>query len=33
MIRILFTYYKNNDGWILNTFKYDDEFEELFEYE
>jgi hypothetical protein len=31
MIRVLFTYYKNNDGWILNSFKWDDQFEELFE--
>jgi len=31
MIRVLFTYYKNNDGWILNGFKWDDQFDELFE--
>ncbi len=31
MIRVLFTYYNNNDGWILNGFKWDDQFGELFE--
>lgn len=29
MIRVLFTYYKNEKGWILNSFKWDDQFEEL----
>lgn len=31
MIRVLFTYYKNDEGWILNGFKWDDQFVELFE--
>lgn len=31
MIRVLFTYYKNDHGWILNGFKWDDQFEELFD--
>ncbi len=31
MIRVLFTYYRNNEGWILNGFKWDDQFGELFE--
>ena len=31
MIRVLFTYYKNDRGWILNGFKWDDKFEELFD--
>lgn len=29
-IRIIFTYYKNNNGWIVNAFKWDDSFEEEF---
>lgn len=29
-IRIIFTYYKNNNGWIINAFKWDDSFEEEF---
>ena len=29
MIRVLFTYYKNDNGWILNGFKWDDQMEEL----
>ncbi|NJK95125.1 MAG: hypothetical protein HC905_09610 [Bacteroidales bacterium] len=31
MIRILFTYYKNDNGWILNGFKWDDQFDDLFD--
>lgn len=31
MIRVLFTYYRNEDGWLLNGFKWDDSFEELFD--
>lgn len=31
MIRVLLTYYKNNDGWILNGFKWDDDIDELFD--
>jgi hypothetical protein len=31
MIRVLFTYYKNDNGWLLNGFKWDDQFEELFD--
>jgi len=31
MIRVLFTYYKNQNGWILNGFKWDDKFDELFD--
>ena len=31
MIRVLFTYYNNGNGWILNGFKWDDQFEELFD--
>lgn len=31
MIRLLFTYYKNDKGWLLNGFKWDDQFEELFD--
>ena len=29
-IRLIFTYYKNNKGWILNAFKWDDSFENEF---
>ena len=29
-IRTIFTYYKNNNGWIVNAFKWDDSFEEEF---
>ncbi|PWG06247.1 hypothetical protein [Polaribacter aquimarinus] len=29
-IRLIFTYYKNNKGWIINAFKWDDSFEEEF---
>ncbi len=31
MIRFLFTYYKSDKGWILNAFKWDDQYEELLE--
>ncbi|WP_299682609.1 hypothetical protein [uncultured Dokdonia sp.] len=30
-IRIIFTYYKNDYGWIVNAFKWDDSFTEEFE--
>jgi hypothetical protein len=30
-IRLIFTYYKNNKGWIVNAFKWDDSFAEEFE--
>ncbi|NRD19451.1 hypothetical protein HNV08_05280 [Winogradskyella eckloniae] len=29
-IRLIFTYYKNDNGWIVNAFKWDDSFEEEF---
>ncbi|MEQ8358488.1 MAG: hypothetical protein RH860_03305 [Cytophagales bacterium] len=29
-IRLIFTYYKNNNGWIVNSFKWDDSFKEEF---
>jgi hypothetical protein len=29
-IRLIFTYYKNSNGWIVNAFKWDDSFEEEF---
>ncbi|WP_313114382.1 hypothetical protein [Aequorivita sediminis] len=29
-IRLIFTYYKNNNGWIVNAFKWDDLFTEEF---
>jgi hypothetical protein len=29
-IRLVFTYYKGNEGWIINTFKWDDSFDEEF---
>ncbi|MEJ8844858.1 hypothetical protein WG954_20855 [Lacibacter sp. H375] len=29
-IRVLFTYYKNKNGWIVNAFKWDDTFTEEF---
>ncbi|MAX80053.1 MAG: hypothetical protein CL843_07750 [Crocinitomicaceae bacterium] len=29
-IRLIFTYYKNEDGWIINAFKWDDSFTEEF---
>lgn len=30
-IRLIFTYYKNDKGWIVNAFKWDDSFGEEFE--
>ena len=30
-IRLQFTYYKNNQGWLVNSFKWDDKFSEEFE--
>lgn len=30
-IRVIFTYYKNDKGWIVNAFKWDDSFTEEFE--
>ena len=30
-IRLIFTYYKNDKGWIVNAFKWDDSFTEEFE--
>jgi len=30
-IRLKFTYYKNNNGWIINSFKWDDSFDEELE--
>jgi hypothetical protein len=29
-LRLKFTYYKNNEGWIINGFKWDDDFTEEF---
>jgi len=29
-IRVIFTYYKNDNGWIVNAFKWDDSFTEEF---
>lgn len=29
-IRLIFVYLKGNQGWILNSFKWDEQFEELF---
>ncbi len=29
-IRLIFTYYKNDEGWILNSFKWDDFYEQEF---
>ena len=29
-IRLIFTYYKNDSGWIINAFKWDDSFTEEF---
>jgi hypothetical protein len=29
-IRLIFTYYKNDNGWIVNAFKWDDKFSEEF---
>ncbi len=29
-IRLTFTYFKSSQGWILNSFKWDEEYEELF---
>ncbi|MCB0465589.1 MAG: hypothetical protein KDC78_07940, partial [Aequorivita sp.] len=29
-IRLIFTYYKNEEGWIINAFKWDDSFTEEF---
>ncbi|MFN7100129.1 MAG: hypothetical protein ACK4M4_07120 [Flavobacterium sp.] len=29
-LRLIFTYYKNNNGWIINAFKWDDNFTEEF---
>jgi hypothetical protein len=31
MIRVLFTFYKNDKSWILNGFKWDDKIDELFD--
>ena len=31
LLRVMFTYYKNDQGWMLNSFKWDDSFSELFE--
>ena len=30
-IRLIYTYYKNDEGWILNSFRWDDSFKEEFE--
>jgi hypothetical protein len=30
-IRVIYTYYKNDKGWILNEFKWDDSFSEEFQ--
>lgn len=30
-IRVIFTYYKNDNGWIVNAFKWDDSFTEEFQ--
>ena len=30
-IRLQFAYYKNNQGWLVNSFKWDDKFSEEFE--
>lgn len=30
-IRLIFTYYKNKNGWIVNAFKWDDNFTQEFE--
>lgn len=32
-VRLIFTYYKNNTGWIVNAFKWDDSFDEEFRME
>jgi len=32
-IRLIFVYYKNDDGWLINTFKWDDSFANEFESE
>lgn len=29
-LRLIFTYYKNNNGWVINGFKWDDSFTEEF---
>lgn len=29
-LRLIFTYYKNNNGWIINAFKWDDSFTDEF---
>lgn len=29
-VRLIFTYYKGKEGWILNSFKWDDSFTEEF---
>lgn len=29
-IRVIFTYYKNDNGWIINAFKWDDSYDEEF---
>ena len=29
-IRLIFTYYKNNNGWVVNAFKWDDSFSKEF---
>jgi hypothetical protein len=31
MVRVLFTFYRNDKGWVLNQFKWDDQVQELFE--
>lgn len=30
MLRVYFIYYRNNEGWLLNNFKWDDNIDELF---
>ncbi|WP_338764942.1 hypothetical protein WAF17_00645 [Bernardetia sp. ABR2-2B] len=32
-IRLIFTYYKNKQGWTINSFKWDENYEELFQKE
>ena len=29
-LRLIFTYYKNSKGWIINAFKWDDNYDEEF---
>jgi hypothetical protein len=31
LIRVMFVYYKNDEGWILNAFNWDDKADDLFE--